>query len=175
MLTLHLLPRQMRAAELPQVFIDTFQFYYKQLVAGATGYIDHSVAGPVKAVPDYADLGGAEIAAGRAALDRTIVLKLNGGLGTSMGMDGPKSLLPGEGRAHLSRHHRAPESAICGRRPVRGVPLLLMNSFATRAASLAALARYPDFTKTSRSIFCSTWSQRSGKIRCCRRRGRRPG
>jgi UTP--glucose-1-phosphate uridylyltransferase len=108
----------MRAAELPQVFIDTFQFYYKQLVAGATGYIDHSVAGPVKAVPAYADLGGAEFAAGRAR-SRTIVLKLNGGLGTSMGMDGPKSLLVvKEGRTFLDIIVR--QVYICARRPARG-------------------------------------------------------
>ena len=136
----------MRAAESPQVFIDTFQFYYKQLVAGATGYIDHSVAGPVKAVPDYADLGGAEIAAGRAALDRTIVLKLNGGLGTSMGMDGPKSLLVvKEGRTFLDiivqqvSHLRQTTGA--------RLPLVLMNSFTTRTATLDALACYPDFVQ----------------------------
>ena len=40
--------------------------------------------------------------AGRAALHRTVVVKLNGGLGTTMGMRKAKSLLPGEGRAHAS-------------------------------------------------------------------------
>ena len=42
------------------------------------------------ALPDETDAG---------ALDRAVVLKLNGGLGTSMGMTGPKSLHRGQGRA----------------------------------------------------------------------------
>ena len=94
--------QKMQAADLPQVFIDTFRFYYEQLAAGATGYIDRTVAGPVAHVPDYNDLGSAELAAGHAALNQTIVLKLNGGLGTGMGMDAPKSLLVvKEGRTFL--------------------------------------------------------------------------
>ena len=43
---------KMQAADLPQVFVDTFRFYYEQLVAGATGYIDGAQAGPVANVPD---------------------------------------------------------------------------------------------------------------------------
>lgn len=137
---------KMMAADLPPIFIDTFRFYYEQLVAGATGYIDHTVAGPVQQVPEYADLGDAAIAAGRAALARTVVLKLNGGLGTSMGMDGPKSLLEvKDGRTFLDiivqqvRHLRQTTG-------VR-LPLVLMNSFTTRAATLDALAHYPDFAQ----------------------------
>ncbi|MBP8293788.1 MAG: UTP--glucose-1-phosphate uridylyltransferase, partial [Caldilineaceae bacterium] len=92
----------MQAAELPQIFIDTFRFYYEQLMAGATGYIGSALAGPVAHVPDYDELGDDALAAGRPALNRTVVLKLNGGLGTSMGMDAPKSLLVvKEGRSFL--------------------------------------------------------------------------
>jgi len=137
---------KMTDAGLPQVFIDTFHFYYKQLVAGVTGYIDRSTAGPVAHAPAYADLDDADLAAGRAALDRTVVLKLNGGLGTSMGMDGPKSLLVvKEGRTFLDiiveqvRHLRQTTGA--------RLPLVLMNSFSTRAAALDALASYAGFTQ----------------------------
>ena len=85
---------EMQAAELPQVFIDTFRFYYAQLVAGATGYIGHIVAGPVAHVPDYDKLGDAEEAAGRAALARTVVLKL-GADGALYGTAGMRHRLPG--------------------------------------------------------------------------------
>jgi UTP--glucose-1-phosphate uridylyltransferase len=81
--------------------------------------------------------------AAREALGRTALIKLNGGLGTSMGMDRAKSLLAvREGRSFLDliaeqvRHARA-------RYGVR-LPLILMDSFRTRQDSLAALAAHPD-------------------------------
>ena len=46
---------------------------------------------PVESVLDAADL---EAAAGAELLDEVVVIKLNGGLGTSMGMTRAKSLLP---------------------------------------------------------------------------------
>ncbi len=133
---------KMRAAGISQTFIDNYHFYYDQLVEGATGYIDRSQALPVAELPVYAELGAAHVAAGKAALPRALVLKLNGGLGTSMGMDGPKSLLPVKDDLTFldiivkqTLHLRATTGA--------RVPLVLMNSFATRAASLAALANHP--------------------------------
>ena len=122
--------RKMRRADLPQVFIDTFHYYYDQLVHGATGYIARTEAGPVERIPDYAQLGAAEGVAGYAALDRAIVLKLNGGLGTSMGMNGPKSLLMvKEGLTFLDIIVR---QVIHLREATEArLPLLLMDSFST--------------------------------------------
>lgn len=137
---------KMQAAGLSQTFIDNFRYYYDQLVKGATGFITRDEAQPVYELPDYATLSAAHRRAGAEALTRAVVLKLNGGLGTSMGMDGPKSLLPvKDGLTFLdiivrqNLHLRTTTGA--------RVPLLLMNSFATRAASLAALARYPEYTQ----------------------------
>ena len=138
--------RKMRAAGLSPAFIETFHFYYAQLVEGATGYIARDEARPVDALPDYDELDDAMRAAGNAALERAIVLKLNGGLGTSMGMQGPKSLLTVKDdlsfldiivRQLLHLRHTT------GAR----LPLVLMNSFTTRDDSLAALAEYADFTQ----------------------------
>lgn len=68
-------------------------------------------------------------------LDRTLAIKLNGGLGTSMGLTGPKSLLPvRDGKSFLDLLAAQIEwLRSCSGQPV---PLLLMNSFATRAPSL---------------------------------------
>jgi len=137
---------KMRTAGLSQTFIDNFGYYYDQLVRGSTGYISCADAQPVADLPAYEALETTMQQAGEAALERTLVLKLNGGLGTSMGMDGPKSLLPVKDDftfldiivrqlLHLRK--------ISGAR----VPLLLMNSFHTRAASLAAIKGYSDFTQ----------------------------
>ena len=136
--------RKMRRADLPQVFIDTFRYYYEQLVEGATGFITRKEAGPVGEVAQYAALGEQEAAAGRRALDRAIVLKLNGGLGTSMGMSGPKSLLQvKEGHTFLDIivHQVLYLRRTTGAR----LPLLLMNSFSTRDDTLAALRAFTDF------------------------------
>jgi UTP--glucose-1-phosphate uridylyltransferase len=71
------------------------------------------------------------------------VLKLNGGLGTSMGMTGPKSLLEArDGRSFLEII-ALQVSALRDRYRAR-LPLVLMHSFATREASLHALDGFPD-------------------------------
>ncbi|MFN8465744.1 MAG: UTP--glucose-1-phosphate uridylyltransferase [Caldilineaceae bacterium] len=136
--------RKMRREGLPQVFIDTFHFYYDQLVHGATGYITRDDAGSVGDIPRYEQLGTAEMEAGQEALSRAIVLKLNGGLGTSMGMNGPKSLLPvknGLTFLDIIVHQVLYLRQTTGAR----LPLVLMNSFSTRDETLAALAEFKDF------------------------------
>ena len=69
-----------------------FRHYYRQLVAGEEGVVHESEIEPVEELPAVEDLEMDE-AVGREALDRTVILKLNGGLGTSMGLDRAKSLL----------------------------------------------------------------------------------
>ena len=136
--------QKMKREGLPQVFIDTFHFYYDQLVHGATGYITRDDAGPVGNIPRYEQLGAAELEAGKGALGRAIVLKLNGGLGTSMGMNGPKSLLPvknGLTFLDIIVHQVLYLRRTTGAR----LPLVLMNSFSTRDETLAALAQFQDF------------------------------
>jgi UTP--glucose-1-phosphate uridylyltransferase len=120
----------------------TFKYYYDQLVAGEEGLLPESAIEPVSDVPDIADLPEGGDAA-RAALDRAVVLKLNGGLGTSMGMTRAKSLLEAkEGLTFLDVIARQ-VLALRARSGAR-LPLVLMNSFHTRDDSLAALARYHD-------------------------------
>src|ERR687885_157234 len=93
-------------------------------------------------VPDADELPEADEEAG-GALDRAVIVKLNGGLGTSMGMTGPKSLVEvKDGLTFLDVIVRQ----VLGLRERTGarVPLVLMNSFSTRDPSLEALARYDD-------------------------------
>ena len=80
---------------------------------------------------------------GREALERAVVIKLNGGLGTSMGMTGPKSLV--EVKDGLSFLDVAVRQVLSLREATGArLPLVLMHSFYTRDESLAALERYPD-------------------------------
>ena len=135
---------KMEQARLPQLVIRGFHYYYNQLLNGATGFISANDAQPVRAIPDYEALDERYTIAGQAAMDRVVMLKLNGGLGTSMGMNGPKSLLPvKEGLSFLdiTVHQVLHMRKTLGAR----VPLVLMNSFTTVDETEAALAGYPDF------------------------------
>jgi UTP--glucose-1-phosphate uridylyltransferase len=133
--------RKMRAAGCPLEAIESFRHYYAELRAGHTGMLGRREIGPVEDVPRAGDLTPHR-AAGGAALDRCVVLKLNGGLGTSMGMTRAKSLLPvKDGLCFLDVIVR---QVLHLRRTYRSrLPLVLMNSFRTRDDSLAALARHP--------------------------------
>lgn len=131
---------RMRAAGLPDIVLRTFEYYYHQLVAGQTGLIAESDITPVTALPDAETFGPALAEIGRVALSTTILLKLNGGLGTGMGLDRAKSLLVvKDGLSFLD--------IIARQSLLSDVPLVLMDSFNTRADSLAALQRYPGLAR----------------------------
>jgi len=132
---------KMRDAGVDEVAVETFAHYYRLLEHGETGMIPEASIEPID-MPALADVEVADEDA-VAALRRTAVIKLNGGLGTSMGMDRAKSLLcVRKGLSfldviarqvlHLRQQYDAP------------LPLLFMNSFRTSADTLAALARYTD-------------------------------
>ncbi|HVX55796.1 UTP--glucose-1-phosphate uridylyltransferase [Nocardioides sp.] len=132
---------KMRDAGVDEVAVLTFAHYYRQLELGETGMIPESSIEPVD-IPSLRDVEVSDEAAA-AAIRTTAVIKLNGGLGTSMGMDRAKSLLcVRRGMSfldiiarqilHLRSVYDAP------------LPLLLMNSFRTSADTIDALARYTD-------------------------------
>ncbi|MEM7344517.1 MAG: UTP--glucose-1-phosphate uridylyltransferase [Chloroflexota bacterium] len=127
--------QRMQAEGLPDIVIQTFQHYYEQLVAGNTGLIKEQEIQPVEALPDADQFSEAERAEGQAALPQTILLKLNGGLGTGMGLNKAKSLLT------VKADHTFLD-IIAQQAQAIGIPLVLMNSFATQKDSLAALAAY---------------------------------
>ena len=131
----------MVAAGLDEVAIETFAHYYRLLEHGETGMIPEAAIEPV----DMEALRDVEVSDDEAAraLRTTAVIKLNGGLGTSMGMDRAKSLLCvrrglsfldiiARQVLHLREKYDAP------------LPLIFMNSFRTSEDTMAALARYED-------------------------------
>jgi UTP--glucose-1-phosphate uridylyltransferase len=131
---------KLRADGAPEIAIDTFAHYLRQLAEGETGMLPESEIEPLEDVQDADQLSED---APREVLDRAVAIRLNGGLGTSMGMSGPKSLLPvKDGLSFLDVIVRQ----VMGLRKRSGarIPLVLMNSFATRDATLAALERYPE-------------------------------
>jgi UTP--glucose-1-phosphate uridylyltransferase len=145
--------RKMRAAGLPELAIEAFRRNFEQLVAGARGTLSRREIDPVSDVPSFEGTPALR-AAGERALSRAVVIKLNGGLGTTMGMTRAKSLLPVKERLSFLDVIALQIRSLAERTGVR-VPLVLMNSFRTRADSLAALAKHgplsarlaPDFVQ----------------------------
>ena len=122
---------------LPDIVIRNFEHYYRQLAAGETGLIPEADIRPVENLPDAAELGGDLAALGRKAMPHTVLLKLNGGLGTGMGLEKAKSLLRVKnGQTFLDI---IAQQAVHSR-----IPLVLMDSFNTRDDTLAALDRYEE-------------------------------
>jgi UTP--glucose-1-phosphate uridylyltransferase len=133
---------KMVAAGIPQQAIDVFTHYYRQLEEGVSGFIPEDTIEPLLDPSMLSDAVVSDQDAA-AALEKTVIIKLNGGLGTSMGMDKAKSLLTvRENKSFLDiivdqvRHARAAYRI--------QLPLLFMNSFRTHDDTLAALAPYPD-------------------------------
>jgi UTP--glucose-1-phosphate uridylyltransferase len=138
---LHQARQKMLDAGVDAVAVDTFAHYYRLLEHGETGMIPESSIEPL----DMESLADVEVDddAAAEAIRTTAVIKLNGGLGTSMGMDRAKSLLCvrrglsfldviARQVLHLRQDYDAP------------LPLIFMNSFRTSADTMAALARYGD-------------------------------
>lgn len=107
---------------------------------------------PAEAVIDYSSLSAAENDDQiRSYLDKLVVVKLNGGLGTSMGCVGPKSLIPVrsdltfldltvQNIEHLNKRYKV------------DVPLVLMNSFTTDEDTQKVVRKYRGFNVKIRTF-----------------------
>jgi UTP--glucose-1-phosphate uridylyltransferase len=133
---------KMRAEGLGDAAVESFARQYERLREGETGTLAEADIDPVESLPDADEL--TESAADEL-LDSVVVIKLNGGLGTSMGMTKAKSLLEvKDGKTFLDLI--AEQVLDLRARSGARLPLILMNSFATREDSLAALERYDELS-----------------------------
>ncbi len=126
---------KMEKEELPAIVTETFSHYYRKIISGESGMISDREISPVR--PD--DIAHMEhlsgyLEKGEKTLSRTVRIILNGGLGTSMGLIGPKSLLKvRNGLSFLEILLRQSSG--------HNTELALMNSFSTHADTLAALKK----------------------------------
>ena len=132
---------KMRAAGVDPVAIEVFAHYYRLVESGETGMVPESTIEPLDS-PSLADADVPDDLA-REAIGRTAVIKLNGGLGTSMGMDRAKSLL--EVRGGLTFLDIIVRQVLSLRKRYDApLPLIFMDSFRTSDDTLAVLDRYPE-------------------------------
>ncbi len=130
---------KMRRAGKSEGEIADFARAFERVRAGERTLIPERILQPVTSVPNVGSLTPSDNDGD--VLGRTAVLKLNGGIGTTMGLDGPKSLLQAHcGQTFLDIALRQ----IVALRERYGVvlPFILLNSNATAARTEAALGSH---------------------------------
>ncbi|MDP2646685.1 MAG: UTP--glucose-1-phosphate uridylyltransferase [Desulfobacterales bacterium] len=134
---------KMKAHGLKPVVIDTFSGYFKNIAASHAGLIHDRDIRPVTPdeIQDAAHLS-AYGGKGEHLVKNTVMVILNGGLGTSMGLTRAKSLL-------IAKNNRSFLEVILKQAETCGAKLSLMNSFMTHDDTRDALCRInpPQFPK----------------------------
>ena len=132
---------KMQSAGLSEAAIAAFERAFELLASKESGLISESFINPVEQLPNYKEISSGQADGGLLA--KAVMLKLNGGLGTSMGLEKAKSLLVvRNGETFLDLIARQ----VLAARKQTGANLrfLLMNSFSTSEDTRAHLARYPE-------------------------------
>merc|ERR1719487_1724774 len=138
------LEKKMKAEGLGDAAIQAFKYSYSRLLSGDKGMIGESDITPAKDVAELEKIK-ASIKQDTSLLKKTAVVKLNGGLGTGMGLDKAKSLLPvKDGDTFLDL---IAKQVVDMRKKYGGVKFMLMNSFSTSADTMAFLKKYPELAK----------------------------
>ena len=120
--------------------ISAFESTFNSLLSGNTGMIPEDSISPV---PDLDRAEQLSLETNTALLAQTVVLKLNGGLGTGMGLDKAKSLLKVKGDDTFL-DLTAKQVMQMRREYGLKVKFMLMNSFSTSADTLAFFQeKYP--------------------------------
>lgn len=134
---------KMREHGMSEIAISQFERLFRTWQADHSEWIRESDVEPLTDIPSVREIHE-NIDHGKAveAFKKTAFLKLNGGLGTSMGLAGPKSLLPV--RRHKAKRMRFLDiilGQVVTSRSREGVelPLTLMNSFRTSKESMSVL------------------------------------
>ena len=136
----------------------------EQLADPQAGQVPGSALEPLEDLPLLDDMAEPAGDTARAVLDQVVVVKLNGGLGTSMGLSGPKSLLEVKPGTTFLDILSTQVLALRERYGAR-LPLLLMNSSITRGPSLESLRRSPALREQERSVPLDFLQGREPKLR----------
>lgn len=132
---------KLEQANVSEAAIKMFEKNYAALCENETGIISEDAITPVQDLVSYESIDSGEVS--KKLLSECVVIKLNGGLGTSMGLQKAKSLLTvRDGKSFLDliveQLLNLKDSSTAE------VNFLFMNSFSTSADTLNALAAYKD-------------------------------
>ncbi|MBN1949127.1 MAG: UTP--glucose-1-phosphate uridylyltransferase [Candidatus Cloacimonetes bacterium] len=131
----------MRKEGMSEAVIKSFFFYYSLLRQGSSGYYsEKDISPPLDSdILNIKSLTGGQI----GDFSRLAVIKLNGGLGTSMGLERAKSLIPVKNNLNFL-DIIARQILKLRQKTGQDIPLILLNSFNTSTDTLNHLSRYSD-------------------------------
>ncbi|MFP4167626.1 MAG: UTP--glucose-1-phosphate uridylyltransferase [Desulfonatronovibrionaceae bacterium] len=133
---------KMESQAIPPIAINLFKCYYAQLLYGSQGKLSDKEILPLAPndLPRLEELSAYE-EKGRENMSKLAIIKLNGGLGTTMGLEKAKSLIPvKEGRNFLDLILE--QTRILRRKHTSPLPLLFMNSFRTHLDTMLAVSEF---------------------------------
>ena len=129
---------KMLAKKLPSQFITWWLGLFEELCQGKKGVVLEKNILPVSSLPDLSGLPVGD----ESLLSKTVVMRLNGGLGTTMGLDKAKSLLKVKESHTFMDLIVKQVMQIQEKQPVR---FMLFNSFSTEADTKDFMKKYPTF------------------------------
>jgi len=134
--------KKMQAEGINESAIAAFKYNLSVLVSGVSTMIPEDSILPVVSLPEHGKLN---IKPDPSLLKKTVMLKLNGGLGTGMGLDKAKSLLPVKGEDTFLD---LIAKQVGSMRSEFKMPLafMLMNSFSTSSDTLSYLSKYDELS-----------------------------
>jgi len=146
----NIITQQMLGEKLPQLCVDVFLSQYQKMIDGDESVIRESEVKPVSQVADLESLPNFS-EKGENVLNQSVMIKLNGGLGTGMGLEKAKSLL--EAKEGLSFLDIIVKQVILQRENFNSdLPLVFMNSFSTEADTCALLDQFPELKQGQKGI-----------------------
>ncbi len=137
---LELIVKKMRDAGLNDTVIKSFSYYYNLVLSGETGKLGEDSINPpsAKNIFDYNEIKSTNIVP-----NDLVIIKLNGGLGTSMGLNKAKSLLEVK-NGYTFLDIIANQILVIRKQTRTKLPLFFMDSFNTSEDTLKHLSKYPD-------------------------------
>lgn len=137
--------QKMRDDGLPVPVVTNFERLFKSVLEGQTGVITEAEISPVQELDTLEKLHalGEPAREGMKILDKLVVVRLNGGLGTTMGLERAKSLLTVKGEYSFN-DILALQLRELGKLTGVSIPLIHMTSFSTDADVREAMRSYAD-------------------------------
>ncbi|MCI0746883.1 MAG: UTP--glucose-1-phosphate uridylyltransferase [Verrucomicrobia subdivision 3 bacterium] len=138
-----LIQKKMRSEGIAAPTIRAFLHAVHCVMGGDQGLMPESFITPAEQLTRLEDLSSR---GDETLFNQLAVIKLNGGLGTGMGLDRAKSLLPVKGGDTFLDFIARQILALRRQRNSKQPAFYLMNSFSTRADTLEYLRKYPDLS-----------------------------
>jgi UDP-N-acetylglucosamine pyrophosphorylase len=139
---------KMKAAGLSDAVCTSFARAWRQAASGDAGLMPEAEIEPAGGIPPLSEVTSSAHS-DASLLDKLCVIKLNGGLGTSMGLERAKSLIPVKDGLNFLDFIARQILHLRSTHGTKGPRFLLMDSFSTSADTLKHLAAYPDLASGS--------------------------